>query len=136
MADRSESSACSFFCWGAAPKLFRSDPLQKETNTGSAAASRGAGPARTLCLHTLLPSVWGLPFFSWDRVSLSSLGWPEIYREPPASASQLLGLKVVTRILPGLPHYRWFLRGMCAPPSPAQPPASQEANLPPRRTSS
>lgn len=102
MADRSESSACSFFCWGAAPKLFRSDPLQKETNTGSAAASRGAGPARTLCLHTLLPSVWGLPFFSWDRVSLSSLGWPEIYREPPASASQSTGTKGVQHHHPAL----------------------------------
>jgi hypothetical protein len=82
--------------------LFRSDPLQKETNTGSAAASRGAGPARTLCLHTLLPSVWGLPFFSWDRVSLSSLGWPEIYREPPASASQLLGFKWLTQYPKGV----------------------------------
>lgn len=93
MADRSESSAWSFFCWGAAPKFFRSDPLQKETDTQSAGARREAG-----CLwrgaFPLTPSMWLCPsFFSWASLSKYSFGWPQA-QKATCLCLPSLGLKV------------------------------------------
>lgn len=83
IAERSESSACSFFCWGAAPKLFRSDPLQGGTDMLSAAARRGArlsveGELVSASAFPLTPSMWLCPsaLFSRDSLYVCHLGWP------------------------------------------------------------